>query len=227
MNGIGLRRISLLLAAVSFGTLTALVLVSQAAYAIVVRQWEYQELDMPCSVEGTGLFVENLAGYDGPLFEDGTGVEVLNAAAIVLHNPQEDWVVYTKICVETENDRFVFEGQLLPPYSRTLIVEKTGKKLPKSAITSCMGWSIRSKQQGIEGVDVLTDAQGGVLLHNYSEATMKNLRLFHKNYLEDCNLFVGGKPFETNIHVINPGQSLHLMPENFARGYSRILCVIP
>lgn len=233
MNNVKLRRIALTFAAVCFGTSGIILLFCNIAFPNLLQtpaqtnlqKTIEQKLALPCCVSGTDLWIKNLASYDGVFTEDGSNTEVFNTAAVVVENKSTDTVLYTQIEIGTEHRSFLFEAMMLPPGSSTLIPEKNGQHLIESEIINCSGWSVSAQQNKSQQLQILPIDIGTIEVVNLCDKPLSGLKIYHKAYLADSDIYIGGVAIETSIASLLPGESLQIKPEQYAAGYSKIVYI--
>lgn len=232
MNHIFIRKLALTLASVSFSIMMALAMLCSAAYGETVSTRENsvkaQENEMQSDgteypISCTSLVIENLASYDGAFYEDGSGREVLNVAALMVRNDSNRVIPYAHITVETEDASYIFDATVLPPNSRVLIPEKNGRILSNSEIIDYFGWNTVKDKSSQIGVKVYDTKQWGICLYNISDNAMSDLTVFYRTYIEDGDFYMGGKAFQTVISKIDAGESVDIIPQYYASGYSRVV----
>lgn len=236
MNHVMIRRYALTSAAVSFGILAALLTVA-CVFSNYSRSQEMTRTQvlsasakpviaqkLPCEISCTSLLAESLAVYDGPFFEDGDPREVFHVAALKISNTGNTMIPYACITVTTPTTSYVFEGYLLLPGSSVLIPEKNAAKLTDKEVISCFGWSTVGHQSTQYGLCVTEALDGSVCVANRSMEDYQGIIMCYKTYLQEAQLYIGGKPFELRIPYISAGETVHITPEYYAPGYSSVLC---
>ena len=183
-----------------------------------------ETLDFPFAVSGTSLIAEALVSYDGPFLEDGYGREVFNCVALLLHNTAAQEIRQVRISVQG-TECWMFEAKNIPPNARILVLESSGAQLQDFFIISCAGWqAVEDGEQPVKGflqfdcVDM-----GTVAVTNVGQTAITDVRLLHKNWLPDSEIYVGGITYETRIDRIEPGKTIFLQPEHYAYGYSKFV----
>jgi len=236
MNHIAVRKISLSIASVSFGVLTAVMLIYSAIYGSVhttalsdqpmvsqLAETASQKLSLPIPISCTTLVVEDLAAYDGAFYEDGSGREVCNVAALMLRNTGEELVPYAHVVIHTTDQSYVFDGFMIPPGAAVLIPEKNARKLSSIAVESCFGWSTVMRQDDRYAISVSETGMNELAVTNLSGEQIHSLTLYHKTYLDDWGFYMGGRAVETLVGPISPGQTVTVHPEYYASGYSKVV----
>lgn len=229
MNHIALRRFALAAASVSLGTLTALVLIGstvvgnaqslQDQASETVLQDQMEAVPISC----TPLVIQQLAVYDGKFMEDGSDQEVVNVAAIMLHNSADRIVPYAYVKVYTENCQYTFNAYMIPPRSSVLVPEETGQKLKGSEIVRVFGWTTVKEEREEPRLEIEEVGMGCLSITNRSGSKLHNLTLYHRTYIPDGSFYMGGRAFKTEVPYIAPESTVYIYPENYASGYSEVV----
>lgn len=233
MDHVAIRRLALSLAAVSFGLLSAVMLVystcfSETGYLSQTVQTVAQDpapQSLPLQVDGTALIVKNLAVYDGPFFEDGSGREVLGVVALVVQNSSAKMLRFSCIELEINHEQYVFECMFLPPFSTVLIPEKNAKSYINGTITACKGITLEAGEAPSCYVQITASGMSSLCITNPQWQAVSGLSLYHKTYLADASMYIGGVAFRTVLPTMQPGEQVTVTPQNFAADYSQILAV--
>ena len=231
MNHIFIRKLALTLASVSFSTVTALAMLCSVVYGEEIKEskkaeesitvCDTEELPISC----TSLVIENLAAYDGAFYEDGSGREVLDVAALMVRNDSNRVIPYAHITVETKDASYIFDATMLPPNARVLIPEKSGQKMEDSQIIDYFGWNTVKDKSSEIGVRIYDSKQRGISLYNISGKSMEDLTVFYRTYIEDGDFYMGGIAFSTVITQIAAGEHVDILPKYYAYGYSKVVLV--
>jgi hypothetical protein len=235
MIHVQIRRIALGAAAVSLSGLTALILCLNACSMPVLpvdapRETEHQQSQTavwqwPGEVTGTKLLLHNLAIYDGPFYEDGTGREVLNVAAIVMENSGNTMISFAQLKLRTETGIYEFEAMMIPPHAKVLVPEKNATAYKDSVVLNCQGWTVDARDMPAYPITVMPMSIGTVRVLNLSDTPLADLHLYHRTYLAESDLFVGGVVFETVIPSIAAKSFTEVRPAYYAGGYSEIVYI--
>ena len=233
MTHIAVRRLALSAAAVSFSFLTALVLYVSAAYTEdagvfgEVAQLTFSQeaaVQFPYQISCTDLVVEQTASYDGPFYEDGTGREVLGVASILLRNTSSEMIPYAHVVLRTDTASYIFDCFWLPAGAAVLIPEKYALSWESQAqVISCFGWSTVTAEKNPCEISVEDVDMGKLCVRNLSGGEIRNLTLYHKTYLRENDMYIGGAVFETRIDSIGAGENVIISPRYYASGYSKIV----
>ncbi len=236
MNHVNVRRIALSFAAISFGSLFLLVLIcsasaglyptDEAADVAVLEEVPVRNgISFPILVDGTCLIAQNIAAYDGPFIEDGSGREVFDVMALVLVNNSDEFIEYAHISLEAASQVYHFEAMLLLPGSKVLVLEREAKLYREQPILSCTGFAVRGGDQDPLPVTVTSVEKNKLCIQNLSKNDLFDLTVYHKTYLPDVKMYMGGRPFETKISCISAESTVEITPENYVTGYSKVICI--
>ena len=235
MNHVLIRRISLTAASASFCVLTAVLLVFSAVYSQISpavanevvafnpAESDAKPLSFPIPISCTSLVVEDLAAYDGPFYEDESGREVCNVAALMLRNAGDQIVPYAHVVLHSADGTYVFDGFMIPSGATVLIPEKNARKLSSIIVENCFGWSTVLQENDRYDISVTQTGSKELTVTNCSDVQIHDLILYHKTFLEDFGFYMGGRAFETQIESIAPGQTVTVCPEFYAVGYSEVI----
>jgi len=235
MNHIIIRRLALMAASVSLSVLACVVLIGTSVL------WNYAEASAPVSCQDalqfnsedaqavpiaipcTPLIVENLSTYDGSFFEDGSGREVRDVAAVMLYNSKDTIIPYAFVAIYTENCRYTFEVSMLPPKSAVLVPEQNAKTLKENRIVQAYGWAAGSALENPVKINIEEIGMGSLKITNESGLKIHNLTIYHRTYIPEEEFYMGGTAFITEIPYIAPGETVNADPSNYAAGYSRVV----
>ena len=230
MNHVKLRRIALSIAATSFGFSAMLLLIGSIAFpnlmqmqTDVIKKSTNQTVTLPCYVPGTELWIKNLASYDGSFSEAGRNSEVFNTAAIVIENKTSQTVLYAQIELKTSDQSYNFEAMMLPPDSQTLIPEINEKNTIEKEIIECTGWSVSAPEHMRQKLRIKSIDMSTIEVINICDHTLSDIHLYHKTFLSDSEIYIGGIATETTIPFLHPGESIQIKPDHYADGYSKIV----
>lgn len=233
MNHIKLRRLAISAASVSFGLLMAVTLIWSCAFIssagadpgdICQQSIQQQgESILPAPISCTPLVVEKLSAYDGSFLEDGSGQEVMDVAAILLHNHSASVIPYAYITVYTPSCRYTFDAFMIPPDSSVLVPEVNGKKLQEVSVVRVFGWiTVNNQTQDIR-LETWEKGNDGLWVQNASGRRIRGVTLYHRTYISEGGFYLGGKAFATILPELPPGGMVLIFPENYARGSSRVV----
>ena len=232
MNNVQFRRIALSFASIC-AVVSGILLTICSLYipkpvsgqTVDVYSAEQTTISFPSTVSGTELIVRNMASYDGIFYEDGSNAQVFNTAAIVLENTSSETVIYTQIKLEAETKLYIFEAMMLPPGSSTLVPEKKRQQVTEDNFYSCSGWAFSDHSSNAQNIKIHSTGNGAITVQNISSKTLHNIILYHKTYLMDSLLFIGGTATQTKIQMLFPGQTTTIRPLCYADGYSKFVYI--
>ena len=235
MMHVTVRRMALSVASVSLSVLTALILFYCVCYIpprdhTVQAQTEKQdtirpEAQLPMRIEGTDLYLQYIASYDGTFYEDGSNREVFNVAAAVVKNCGDSMISLSVFQVDTALDSYRFEAMMIPPCSCVMVPEQNAKQYRKSNVLSGIGWSVDAEPMPAYPITVTPMDIGTLRITNISDKPLTDIQVFHKTYLQESDLFVGGIAFETVVDFVAPNSFTEIRPKFYAGGYSEILYI--
>ena len=178
----------------------------------------------PC-VLADGLVVEELLGYDGPFWEDGSGAEVSGVAALMLHNTSTRMIEFGAVTVEQGGRILHFFIYDLPPGSRCLVAEWQQQPFSWEAARECGVGVLRWSHQELarEEADYLgTDGKLTVINRT---ARPLNIKVRYKRYDKEGDYFLGGMAFSAHFFATQPQQPKTLTPEYYHAGTARVVSV--
>ncbi len=186
-----------------------------------VENIEAQPVQLPMKIDCTSLEVRTMAIYDGPFYEDGSGTEVADVAALIVYNDSDRLIPYANILLDTENGTLVFLGYMLPPRSATLIPEASARQYAPGDIYNIYGWHTE-EQEGIRSAISITEQDDITLqIENCSGKDLNDLTVYFKKYLNST--YIGGKPYEFKVPLLPADESITVSPRYYVSGYSRVV----
>ncbi len=219
------RVVLLLMAAVGF-MLGALGLVTGAGAALERSQPVFslsEGVSLPCAVEGTGLIARQLVMYEGPYLENGGDDPVTDITALILYNDSQQEIAQAEVILTGEEELTFFATNIMPG-AQVLVLEKDADPWKERQIAECTGWvSTGGAALPEEALDIEELDMGTLLVTNTTSELMEDIWLFYKNYLPEAELYIGGITYITTVEALDPGQSIEVCPDRYAKGYSRVL----
>lgn len=232
MSHTAVRRAALTSFAVNLFCLLAVILMASVIYprpgvpaSVVPEEAEdagqVQPLALPMKIECTSLTVQTMAVYDGPFYEDGSGREVGDVAAVMVYNDSNSLIPYANIMVATENARLTFHAYMLPPRSVTLVPEAAAQPYSPDPITQIYGWHTVKQEQSRTEILIAEQNDTTLRIENHSGRVLRNLTVSFKKYID--GVYIGGRPFAFTVSELSEGKSVVLSAPCYVSGYSRIL----
>lgn len=216
-------RLSLLSAGLAGAMLAVCLLVVNARGGMTAAGGMNAPILLPCAIEGTHLTAKALWLYEGPFLEDGSGREVVDVTALVLHNSSQRDIKQAQVQLQRGEEILYFDVGVIPAGTSVLVPEKNASPYQEQSITAISGqeelWQTPALPSG--SVCVEESGIGTLRITNTTDRTLLDLTLYHKNYTE--GLYVGGISYTTKIALLRPGETVLLEPEHYASGYSRIV----
>lgn len=226
MNHILVRRISLMLASVSFGILFSVVLCASVLHTDAEGVNLLTSKVSECGkIHGTPLTIERISSYDGAFYEDGTGREVFDTMAVLVKNQGDQMIYHTWFELEMEDERYHFEATMIPPFSSVLIPEKNGQKYKAGEIVSCQGWGVNGQEMLARPIEINLIDKMTVHIENLSANPVSDLKIFYRTYLFDQDIYVGGKAYCENIEKIPGFKHIDVALPNYCASYSMVVYV--
>lgn len=184
--------------------------------------WQTEEpIQLPMEISCTSLVVQSLATYDGPFYEDGSGMEVVDVASLLLYNSSDDWIPYASVIVDTQSCRYCFRAQRIPPHCTVLIPETSAQQYTDGTITNVFGWHTVETAPGEEALVVQEQTDTTLCIRNVSERELENITVYFRKVIDGIG--VGGKPHEFTVPSLSPGEAVTVKPKYYVKGYSCIV----
>ena len=218
MNGVLLRRIALLCASISVSLFFSLLIVTAS-----MENHEIEQHILPHKISCTSLCVNRVVSYDGPFYEDGTGREVMNIAALEICNFGDVVIPYACIMVTAGDEQYTFQATMIPVDTPVLVQESGAKPYFSEEIDKIFGWNTVRKCKKISTVSIVETAMDEISVTNNGAESVTGLKLYFRTYYSEGNLYCGGKAFSMDIPSLLPGETKKLYPEHYVSGYSHIV----
>lgn len=215
-----MRRLALICASVAVGVLTGLMIV----VASMPRGNIQQGMIMPYHISCTSISVNRVVSYDGPFYEDGTGREVMDIAALEIINEGDVVIPYACITVTSGGQQYTFQATMIPVDTPVLVQESTAQPYFTEEIDNIFGWNTVRKCKLKPPVTIEETGMAELLVTNDSSDVLNGLKLYYRTYYSEGNVYCGGKAFSVCIDSMLPGETKKLYPEHYVSGYSRIVC---
>lgn len=211
--------------------LFALVLHSSACQTDAAEQaaaTAAQLCSLPCAVTEEGLIAERLVRYDGAFLENGSGIEVTDAAALMLRNTGDIGISWAVVIIEQGERTLTFEATQIPPNSAVLVLEKEGQLYSSKPLSDCYGWALceTSGWQPEEYLDIAEADMGSLDITNCTDWPLHGICLYYKTEYADGLFYLGGITYEIRVGHLEAGQTLRIHPARYASGSSRILRIL-
>lgn len=190
-----------------------------------VDSLEPMDVRFPYSIPGTELIAQNLVSYEGPFLENDSQQEVVDIAALVLYNAGEQTVDEVQVVLKREKDSFTFHATCIPPESSVMVLEQDGKRCIFPSFSDCTG-TLSSKKiewMGQGSVGIQPRSMGSVSVTNHMEKPIERFVLYYKPYLEESEMYLGGKSYTCPVGSMEPGQTTEVVLHHYAQGYSQII----
>lgn len=186
-----------------------------------ITETEYVQL--PAEISCTDLSIKAIASFDGPFYEDGSGEEVINVASLLLYNRSDRVIPYACVIVDTEETRYSFRAYMIPPKATVLVPEASAQTYCKSEIVKIFGWQTVDKPEKPVQVQITELADTFMRIENLSGEEVQDLTVYFRTYIQQGDVYLGGKPYRAEIPSIPAGQTVIISPKYYVCGYSRII----
>jgi len=186
-----------------------------------------QTLSFPFFIHQTGLIAEQLVVYEGPFWEDGSGVDSVNTVALLIHNGNRQGIEHARVVLTTSAGQLVFEADMIPAGRSVLIPEKREAAYAHTLVLDYEGW-VSVSQESWSWKDTLSIRQTGmgtVAITNETDRPLQDVKLYYKSFLSEPGFLIGGRSFVYVLPYIAQNQTIHICPKNYAKGYSEIVYI--
>lgn len=192
---------------------------------IVFTAQELSKVSLPYMIPGTSLLLRGIYPYDGAFWEDGSGREVIGVTALLLENIGEYGIDRARVIVSQGKDLLKFNVSKIPPGAEIVVLEQGRAPFTTDVVHFCYG----TQYLQLEGWDLSAVAfndtgMGTLSLTNTTDAPLRNLCLFYKDYLQ--GMYIGGVANSYTVEEILPGEAISISPQRYAAGGSKILCIL-
>ena len=185
-----------------------------------------ETVEFPYVLRGTGLIAEHLAQYEGEFLENDSREPVSGVAALMVYNPGSHGVYQVTVQLLQGDAILTFEIACLPPHSRVLVLEKDAKPYSRQSVQSCLCLSFSRENFGVQGEKVsLREENDSLILKNISGKTLPAVVVIYKQYAPQGKFYLGGAVDRCEIGVLEPEESVAVMPYGYAPGYSHVLAI--
>lgn len=212
--------------AVSLCLLTGLVTGAAETYTQELETQPVPELiALPCPVEGTELMLLELAEYEGPFYEDGSGEEVAGVCAAVIENRGGTTVYEGCVTLRDGGRELTFRLTWLPPGSKILVPEVGRKAFAQGEWISCTGWSTGIYPEYTGAVTALR-LLDGISLTNHTTQTIGSVSVIYKRFDRESGMYIGGNAMSLEWTDLPPGTWMRDKPHRYERDSVRIVGIL-
>lgn len=171
-----------------------------------------------------GLVCLEYSRYSGPFPEDGSGRQVENVAAMLVHNSSDKFLDYAMIEAWVGSHQGTFRVTGLPPGGTAWVLEQDGLTLTpqeRFIATACEDYFFRDDAvYTSDKLSVETDGNS-LTVTNKSDGGLRNVCIYYKTVHEDGNYF-GGISYLLEFGDLSPGQTVTRQASRYGPG-SRIV----
>ena len=170
------------------------------------------------------LVAESLSGYTGPYWEDGSGEEVENVAALLLYNPTDRLVEFAAVAVEWGEQTLYFFVYDLPPDSRCLVLERNRNGYKAEELRACRELSVRWGRQELSREQIDYVGLGPQLaITNRDGRMLSHVTVHYKRYLQAQDCYLGGAVFSQHLFALQGQERRCVMPQHYRAGEAKIV----
>ena len=184
---------------------------------------EANALTFPVEIPDVPLVAEELISYQGPYWEDGSGEQVENVAALMVYNPTEQMVQSAVFAVDAKQGTLYFYVSRLPPESRCLVLEKNRKGYI-SGVSDCRLLSVRWIHSELSAQQVNYVGLGPVVtITNREERMYSKVLVWYKRYVPEEGYYLGGSAYSACLLHLQPGEQRILKPQMYDSSCARVV----
>lgn len=222
----GLRRGLLLLMGTmgSIGVVCLLVHSGAALWQPPAGETPPKILSFPMEIPGTTLVARHLILYEGGYLEDGSQEYEANVAAVLLENTGSVGIECARVILHWEGGAYVFDVDMLPPGMPVIVLERSRQPYEQKEWTACQGIQ-KIAHDPWESCLEISPSDITLQITNPTDQTIRDVRIYFKDYLKDQDILVGGIVHSCEVGDIPPHTTVTAEPYHFVEGYSKILCV--
>ena len=184
-------------------------------------------ITLPAAIPGTALIAQRISAYDGPFLEDKSDREVVGIAALLVYNGGSREIALAQVTLQYGDNTYGFIGENIPAAGLVVLLEQDAKPYRSDEPDNCIGWQIVSDtdSRSCDLIAVTDVGMGSFLVTNLSERLLNNVCIYYKSWLSPPDIYVGGISYCVTIPQLLPGQKMHIDPEHYAVGYSKVVSV--
>ena len=181
-------------------------------------------LQFPFLIDGTDLIAEYFLSYEGDYFEDQSGDFVMDCGGLCVYNRSDTQITFASLNIETLDGLYTFEGTCIPPHTKVVMLEKYKSANPESGAYFAAGKTVcTTKTNVVNALQLEVIAVGCMKVTNISASPLSNITLYYKRYDSQWDIYIGGVTYAISAGDLQPGESILVFPDNYAKGYSKVL----
>lgn len=177
---------------------------------------------LPFQLKGTQLIAEHMVSYEGPYIEDGSDVPVFNIAALMIYNTGQQEIEQVSITLYLREQTLTFSGQNILPGMHVMLLEQSKQSYTQAEIVNYSCTYTEQNEDEAIAVYIAERGMGELVIKNCTDEALSDVVLYHKLW-QPADIYVGGITYITHVGSLQPGQTLSVMPEHYAAGYSKII----
>ena len=183
-----------------------------------------EALKFPVELEYSTLIAEKVICYQGPFWEDDSGRQVEDAAALMLYNPTDRLVEFAAFAVDTDEKTLYFFVHHLLPKSRCLVLEKNAQSCDTEHITGCRELGIRWSQNNFSPEQIDYVGLGPLMtIVNRDTRTLEHVTVHYKRYVRDGDYYLGGAVFSVHLFDLQTEERRTVRPEHYMTTDAKIV----
>ena len=181
-----------------------------------------ETLAFPRSAPGSMLILETMQSYSGPYWEDGSGRQVENVAGLMVCNPTKRMVDFAAFAVEQGGETLYFFIHALPPQSRCLALEYTGKSRVGETAEACRELCVQWGRQELsrEQLDYLGLGPSMTVI-NRDGRQIRHVTVRYKQYVADGDYYLGGAVQSEHLFFLEERRTV--LPAHYDASHARIV----
>ena len=231
---IGIFRASLLLAGIICSFVVGRVLVGRIelpqASAEQAGNMDYIQVEslpaakivLPYKMWDLDVVLEAVCEYDGPFQEDGSNEEVFATGALIVKNESDVTLRRVSIFLTRGAKEYCFQIEMLPSGCRVLVPERDRQSIFCQNFEECIGFA-EACPPPVSDVVIRYEELSRIYVSNISNEDLYDLTLIHRTYLQDAELYIGGKAFYTEVGKLEAGETVLIEPDYYITSNSKVL----
>ena len=187
---------------------------------------EPEVIELPCALRDTQMTVREIAAYEGPYWEDGSGEEVADVFALVVENTGGTVILQGEIFLKTEYGVLEFEISWLPPEGVALIPEKNRASFCGARILECSGWNTTIYPEMTGAVTAEERGMGELVFVNRTTQPISRVEAWYRPLDPQSEMYIGGSAQGVVLEDLQPGEERAVLPFRYAKGYSKVVSIL-
>ncbi len=185
-------------------------------------------IQLPDSLEETGLCIQSIGRYTGPFVEDGSDDPSVNLLSLIITNESDQMIEYAELVFKVnEDDDAVFKITSLPAGSSVLVQESNKKTFEDISCFALEQKMIAVNKDASLKNEILSISADQNTLHlkNRTKDSLGTVYVRYKNMLQD-NLYMGGITYSCRFDDVGGNADVTQQTGHFIENYSVILDIV-